>query len=311
MAIYNSLKNIPELNNIVLTIGTFDGVHLGHQALFEILIGRAKETGSETMVITFNPHPQHIIEKGVNPKKYLTGIDEKVELIKKCGVDHIIIIPFDLNFSKITADDFLNEIILSHFNLNSIVVGHDHQFGFKKKGDIKFLNLKKEKYRFEVIEVNAIYNENMIISSSLIRKLIESKNIDKVNLLLGRKYSINGTVIKGDRRGRLLGFPTANIKIEDSLLQIPQNGVYFVQIWLGSKKYFGICNVGFRPTFNCQEEKVIEVYIFINEYMNLYGKELKIEFIQFIRDEKKFESKEKLIDQIKIDKSICQKYLVE
>ena len=142
MAIYNSLKEFPELQNTVLTIGTFDGVHLGHQKLFEILIEKAKTTNSETVVITFNPHPQHVVGKDVNPKKLLTGIDEKVKLIKKIGIDHVAVIPFDLNFSKTLAEDFLKDIILKHFNPNSIIVGHDHHFGYKKQGDIHFLNSK-------------------------------------------------------------------------------------------------------------------------------------------------------------------------
>ncbi|MAJ44119.1 MAG: hypothetical protein CMF96_05145 [Candidatus Marinimicrobia bacterium] len=311
MDIYNSLKKKSKLQNVVMTIGTFDGVHLGHLKLFEILIKKAKTINSESVVITFDPHPQHVIGKGINPKKLLTGIDKKIKLIKKLGVDHIIVIPFDINFSRLTADEFLREIIVKYFKPCSIVIGHDHHFGYKKEGNIKFLNSKKKQYHFEVTEVKADFYKNKIISSTWIRELIESRNIKKINLLLGRKYSIEGTVTKGDGRGRLIGFPTANLKVQNLMLQIPENGVYLVQSWIKRKKFFGMCNIGSRPTFDSQKNKVIEVHIFNSKPMNLYDKELKIEFIQFLRDEQKFESKEDLIDQIKIDKSICHKYLVD
>ena len=309
MAIYNSLKDLPELNNTVLTIGTFDGVHLGHQKLFEILNNKAITTNSESVVITFNPHPQHIIGKGKNPKRLLTGIEEKVSLIKRTGVNHVVVLPFDEAFSKMSAIDFLSEIVVKHFNPNTIIVGHDHHFGFKKKGDIEFLNSHKNNFGFEVEEVKANYFENKIMSSTWIRELIESQKIEKVSLLLGRKFSIKGTVVEGRGRGRLIGFPTANLKIKDPLIQTPQLGVYLVNVLIDEDNIFGVCNVGHRPTFDSQKKKVIEVHLFIINQMNLYGKELKIEFIQFIRNEEKFESKEELIDQIKKDKMICHKIL--
>jgi riboflavin kinase / FMN adenylyltransferase len=308
MVIDNSLKN-PGLKDTVLTIGTFDGVHLGHQMLFEILVERAKATNRESVVITFNPHPQHIIGKGINPKKILTHIDEKVSLISQLGIDHVYVIPFNIGFSKMTAKDFFNNVILNYFNPSAIIVGHDHHFGFKKQGDLNFLNLKKKIHKFKVIEVNPNYYENKIISSSWIRALIESHDINKVNYLLGRNFSIIGIVAEGDGRGRLLGFPTANIEIQYPLIQIPQVGVYLVKVFLLNSIYFGVCNVGYRPTFDSRKKKAIEVHLFLSKTMNLYGKELKVEFIQFIREEEKFASKEILIDQIKKDKAICQKIL--
>ena len=309
MAIYNSLKNLPELKNSVLTIGTFDGVHLGHQKLFEILIESAKTTNSESVVFTFEPHPQHIIGKGHNPKKLLTGINKKTNLISNFGIDHVIILPFDLEFSKSTAMSFLKNVILKHFNPNTIVVGHDHHFGYKKEGDIHFLKSHQNNYGYEVIEVKANYYNDKIISSTWIRELIESHEIELVNSLLGRNFSIMGIVAKGSGRGRLLGFPTANVEIQNPLIQTPQIGVYLVRVISNDNIYFGVCNVGFRPTFDSQKRKVIEVHLFLSKPMNLYGMELKVEFIQFIREEQKFESKEDLIDQIKIDKSVCQKIL--
>ena len=309
MAFYNNLKKLPELKNTVLTIGTFDGVHKGHQKLFEILIERARATKSESVVITFDPHPQHVIGRGINPKKLLTSIEEKIEEITKLGIDYIFVFPFDQKFSKMTAEDFLKEIITKRFNPIEIIVGHDHHFGFKKQGDVEFLINNKMKYGFEVLEVKAKYQSNKIISSTWIRELIESQKIEDVNYLLGRNFSLTGTVAQGNGRGKLLGFPTANIKDWNPLLQSPQNGVYLVNVLSDEITNYGVCNVGFRPTFYSQKEKVIEVHLFISKPLNLYGEELKVEFIQFIRDEDKFESKEELIDQIKKDKAICQKLL--
>jgi len=309
MAFYNSLNNLPELKNTVLTIGTFDGVHRGHQSLFEIMIERGKTTHSESVVITFDPHPQHVIYNGINPKKLITTVKDKVNYLTKLGINHILVIPFDKDFSRISASQFLNEIIIQHFRPKEIIVGHDHHFGFRKNGNIEFLMLQKIKYNFDVIKVDANYQGNKIISSSWIRRLIELKKIEKVNLLLGRNYSLTGIVINGAGRGNSLGFPTANINIQNPLLQLPQNGVYFVKVILKNIHYYGVCNVGTRPTFDTQKTKIIEVYMFLIKPRNFYGKELKVEFIQFIRDEKKFESKEKLIDQIKKDKMICQKIM--
>ena len=261
MAIYNSLKDLPELKKTVLTIGTFDGVHLGHQKLFEILIEKAIATECESVVITFNPHPQHIIGKGVNPKKILTGIEEKISQISKLGIDHVVVIHFDIELSQMTADEFLNQVIIDRFSPLAIIVGHDHHFGYKKQGDIEFLNSQKEALGFEVIKVKANFNSKKIISSSWVRELIESHEIEEVNCLLGRNFSIKGTVAKGDGRGRLLGFPTANINISDPLIQIPKDGVYLVKIISENGIYFGVCNVGYRPTFDSQRKKVIEVHL--------------------------------------------------
>ena len=170
MAIYNSLNHLPELENTVLTIGTFDGVHKGHQSLFEIMIERGKITNYETVVITFDPHPQHVISNGVNPKKLLTAIKDKINYITELGINHILVIPFDKDFSKIIAEQFLKEIIFQQFKPKEIIIGHDHHFGFRKKGDLKFLISNKIKYGFEIVKVNANKKNNEIISSSWIRR---------------------------------------------------------------------------------------------------------------------------------------------
>lgn len=311
MAFISNLINSQNLRNTVLTIGTFDGIHIGHRKLFQVLIDNSKALNSETVVVTFDPHPRHVLEKKGNHKDIISSIDEKIKLIKEIGIDHVVVLPFDINFSKLSAETFLDKIIIKYFHPKIIVVGHDHRFGFKKKGDIYFLKSKLNYYEYDVIEVKALHENNNIISSSLIRKLIAIGRVRKVNKLLGRNLSIKGKVVKGDGRGRTIGYPTANINLINKSTQIPNNGVFVVLTKINKTTYYGMCNIGFRPTFKSEKEKLIEVYLFNYNNLNLYEKELRIEFIQFVRKERKFDSKNKLINQIKKDELFCLKYLVE
>jgi riboflavin kinase/FMN adenylyltransferase len=282
---------------IVLTIGMFDGVHLGHQEILKSIQSYANQHDLETALLTFEPHPRLFL----NPNddfKLLTLVDEKIEYLSQTDLDYLLIQNFNEEFRNLTSEEFI-EYLIQNINLHTLFVGFNHQFGKNRDGDFKKLQSLASKYHFKVIQIEEIIVEDTNkVSSTSIRNLIETGKIKVANHLLGRTYELSGKVIQGEQLGRKLGFPTANIDV-DSLKCIPKNGVYAVRVIIGGKNYFGMMNIGVRPTIN-NNNKQIEVHIF-DFSETIYSKNITVQFIDFIRDEQKFASLEDLITQIKKD----------
>ncbi|OEU63225.1 MAG: riboflavin biosynthesis protein RibF [Desulfobacterales bacterium S5133MH16] len=287
-------------NNAVITIGNFDGVHIGHQALFHEVIEKADAIDGTSIVMTFEPHPVRVLKQNGHPP-LITLYEQKVELIESSGIDVLICIPFTLEFAAISAKEFVEDILLSRIGMKAIVVGEDYTFGKNRKGDIKLLQTYAKNHGFEVIVADWILTLNKSsdrISSTRTRKLVMAGRVAEAQKLLGRHYQIRGVVTTGrNRGGRLLGFPTANIILHDELC--PKTGVYAVSGELGSKTHKGVANIGYSPTFGDQVFSV-EVHILdFNE--NIYDRKIRVNFIQRIRDEKKFSNISELSEQIKKD----------
>jgi riboflavin kinase/FMN adenylyltransferase len=298
MKLIKWMGDIPhEFRDAFVTIGNFDGVHLGHQSLFKTLIQEARLENRKAVVITFDPHPKKILHPDRRPFYLITTLEEKIRLIEKQGIDALLIIPFTLQFSEITAEEFVRHILWDKLHIRKILIGHDYTFGMNKTGNESLLSQFGNKLGFEIGIINAFKVDNAVISSTRLRYAILEGDVQKATAILGRPYNLSGIVIEGSRRGGSLGFPTANIKPVKVL--IPANGVYAAVIHMEGTRYRGVLNIGFNPTF-ADEKLSIEVHI-LDFNDNIYGKNLDILFIDRIRDEKKFECPEKLVEQIKQD----------
>ncbi len=285
--------------NSVVTIGTFDGVHIGHKAIIEKLKTKAKELNCESVIITFSPHPRTVVNKG-DGVFLLTTLEEKKELIKNLNVDKLYIINFTKEFSKKTYQEFLTETIIKKNKAKHIIIGYDHKFGKDRAGDkTNLMELAKENH-IDITIVNPQKVNGLVVSSTKIRNALLNGDLELAKILLGRNYKIEGTVVEGSKRGRTLGFPTANIELSEPKKLLPQNGVYLVKVFVNNQNYFGVLNIGLRPTFNNRVEPIAEVYI-LEFNKNIYGKEISVEFVKRLREEIKFNSKDELIVQIKKD----------
>lgn len=300
MKFYFDKNDGNKLSNTCVTIGTFDGLHLGHQNILNVLKNIAKEKELNTTVVSFDPHPRRIVKKSFDIK-ILTTIDEKREFLEELGIDNFYIINFTEDFSKQTSEEFVKNYIVDRFDAKYLVVGHDHKFGKDRGGDTESLQKLGSELGFGITSVDAVENQGEIISSTKIRDALLNGDVEKANNYLGRSYSLQGEVVKGASRGRVLGFPTANLQLGNQNKLIPQNGVYAVGCSLNDDQLYGVMNIGYRPTFNDTKELVPEVHIF-KFNRNIYGDTLKINFIKRIRPEKKFDSKDELITQIELDK---------
>jgi riboflavin kinase/FMN adenylyltransferase len=295
MQVVRDLNAIEEpLRNPVLTIGNFDGVHTGHLALFEKVKERARAIGGQSVVMTFEPHPIRVMKPGNGPP-LITLTKQKVELIGKAGIDVLFCIPFTREFASISARDFVKTILVDKIGIKEIVVGYDYAFGRNRQGNIPLLREMGEEIGFVVHLMEPIHVDHTLVSSTSIRNLIQEGNLSDAKRLLGRDYQVEGTVVKGrDRGGRLLGYPTANLKPEDELL--PKTGVYAVTVVIGDEQYNGVTNVGYNPTFG---DKTLSVETHMLDYSgDLVGKLIKINFLCRLRDEKSFRHIQELIDQI-------------
>lgn len=310
MKIYNKLSDFKPNGNAIVTTGTFDGVHIGHQLIIKRLIEKAKELGGESVLLTFWPHPRLIISPNENNLKLLTTIDEKTEILETLGIDHFVVLPFSREFSELSSEKYISEILLDGLGTKAMVIGYDHRFGKNREGGIDYLKKHAERFKIEIEEISRQEIENITISSTKIRNAILDGNILVANELLGRPYSFSGPVVKGRQLGRTIGFPTANIQIQKKYKLIPKNGVYATHVFLRNKKYSGIMNIGNRPTVEGHGRSQ-EVHIF-DFSDDIYGETVKIEILDFIREEIKFENVEKLVEQIELDcfsaKQIIAKY---
>lgn len=305
MKIYNCIKDFKPVNNAVVTIGTFDGVHLGHQEVFNQMKLQAKKVNGETVVITFSPHPRLVLSKNKSDLKFIKTDKNKIEHIRKAGIDNLIIIEFTKKFASLNSEEFIKDLIVDYIAPKIIIIGYDHQFGNNREGGFDVLKNFGKKYDFEVIKVKEKEIENITISSTKIRQLLGKGDITRANRLLGHEYSITGTVVKGESIGHNLGFPTANIEVADEYKLIAAVGVYACRVFYNGNCYKGMCNIGYRPTIENTSgvEKTIAIEVNIFEFdSNIYGEEITISFVSWMRDEKKFINKQALSNQLAIDK---------
>jgi len=308
MQVFRDLNHLPDLTGSVITIGTFDGVHSGHHEIIRKITATAKAIEGKSVIITFHPHPRHVIAPE-SPVYYLTTLEEKIRILEKYHVDVVVVVPFSREFSEIAAVDYAEQFLIGKFHPAIIVFGYDHKFGKNRSGDINLLKEIASKYQIKIEEIPAHIIDSLTVSSSKIRRFLKEGAIAEANELLGYPYEISGPVIKGDQIGRTLGFPTANIYVEDSNKLIPADGVYItkVQIKHNAHTYNGLLNIGTRPTFN-KTEKRIEVNILdFNDV--IYGETITVQFMHFIRKDKKFNSANELVTAMNDDKRIALEWI--
>lgn len=309
MKIFKGYENIEFNENTVLTVGSFDGIHKGHKSVLEDLISVSKEKSLRNLVVTFEPHPQVVLKnKFKHPIKILSTLDEKLFLLEKMGVENVWVLEFTEEFSKTSAEDFIIDYLIRKSGLKHFLLGYDHLFGNNREGNEELLKSLSEIHDFDVQKLKPLSEKDVIISSTKIRDAISTCRIKDANKMLGRNFNVLGKVIHGMKRGKQIGFPTANILPENKHKILPGNGAYVVQSEIKNKIYFGMCNIGFRPTFGDLERPLLEIHFFDLD-MNLYDKVLNIEFLNFIREEKKFDVLEKLVSQLKNDKNFSFNFL--
>lgn len=300
MQVFNSIKDLTKNKNTILTLGTFDGIHPGHLKIIDKLVDCSKEKGCRNVVITFHPHPRTVLGSG-GDIKMLTTLAERTRLLEMHGVENILSINFTKEFAALTAEQFIFDYLVNGIGLREIVLGHDHHFGKGRSGNVELLKKIGAKENFSVTTVDAFYINDEVVSSTKIRKALIDGDLKKANILLGRKYSFSGTVIGGDKRGRELGFPTANIKISSREKLLPAIGIYAVRVLFENEEHFGLLSIGNRPTFYTAGELVTEVYIY-NFDREIYDESVTIELVERLRGEEKFNSAEELINQMNKDK---------
>lgn len=300
MQVFDSIKDLTKNKNTVLTLGTFDGIHPGHLKIINKLIDCSKEKGCRNVVIAFHPHPRTVLGSG-SDVKMLTTQEERKDLLEKNGIENFLTINFTKEFASLTAEQFIYDYLINGIGLSEIVLGHDHHFGKDRGGNVELLKKIGAKENFSVTAVDAFYINNAIVSSTKIRNSLIEGDLRRANILLGRNYSFTGTVIGGDKRGRELGYPTANIKLSSQEKLLPAIGIYAVRVLLNNEKHIGLLSIGKRPTFYDAGNLVTEVYIY-NFNREIYGEEVTIELVERLRGEEKFNSAEDLISQMNKDK---------
>jgi riboflavin kinase/FMN adenylyltransferase len=300
--VHRDLEQLPNFNKAVITIGTFDGVHLGHQQIIKQLEAEALQIGGETVIITFHPHPRKVVFEGKREIKILTTLDEKIELLGGKGVDHLVVCPFNELFSNQTATEYVENFLVKKFKPHTIIIGYDHRFGKDRAGNYQLLEELGLKYNYRVKEIPQHVINEVTISSTKVREALFNGDVDTANKLLGYDYFFEGTVVEGKRIGRRIGYPTANVLVEDEEKLVPGYGVYAVEVSLDKEvlRLKGMMNIGTNPTVG-GTTRTIEVNIFeFNE--NVYGRRMRVFVKAFLRPEIKFDGIEELVDQLAQDK---------
>ncbi len=306
MKVWNSIDEFAATGKTVVTLGTFDGVHLGHRKILSRLTSHGDRNRNESVVLTFFPHPRTILDAD-RTVRLLNTMDEKTELLKKSGIDNLIIHPFDKMFSQLTAEEFVETILVKKLKVVKIVIGHDHRFGRDRSANIDDLVGFGKRFGFEVEQISPKEVDEVTISSTKIRKALANGDIELANQYLGYPYLLTGSVVKGRQMGRKLGFPTANINVAEPYKLIPKDGVYAVASTIDGQIVYGMMNIGNNPTFDLAT-KSIEIHFFDFE-TNLYDKKLRVKLVDRIRDEQKFANFEELQEQLARDKKHAQKLL--
>ena len=300
MKVYHGVESFIPPKFSVVTTGTFDGVHEGHMELLNRIKVLAQERNGETVVVSFDPHPRSVIHPD-QELKLLHTIEEKIERLSKAGIDHFVIFPFTLEFSRMSSFDFVNEVLVNSLKAKLLVIGYDHQFGRNREGSIIDLEEYANTYGFEIEQIEAQTFEDINISSTKIRKALKEGDFETANQFLGYDYMLSGKVVHGNKLGASIGFPTANIAVENSFKLIPANGVYVVEVIVEGEVFGGMLNIGSKPTVNSSGDKSIEVNIF-DFSKDIYNQQLQINFKNRLRSEVKFDSINELKDQLALDK---------
>lgn len=300
MKIHRDIDNIPHITNAVVTTGTFDGVHPGHRSILSRLNKTAADIGGQSVLITFYPHPRTVINPDFTDLKLLNTQAEKEALLARTGLDHLIVIPFTKEFSQITAEEYIKTILVDKIGVKKLVIGYDHRFGKGRGGSFRELQEMSPDFGFEVEEISALEIDGVAVSSTKIRQALLAGEVDEAAEKLGYMYPLTGTVIHGDKLGRTLGFPTANLSQADPLKLIPSNGIYAVYVQVTDKRYRGMLHIGPRRTLNDPSHR-IEVNL-LDFSGDLYGQEISLFFVKKLRDEMKFESLADLTNQMESDK---------
>lgn len=290
----------------VVTIGTFDGVHAGHQKIIKRLVDAAKIENLESVIFTFFPHPRMVLQKE-SGLKLINTIEERTEILEKTGIDHLVIHPFTQQFSRLTAQEFVRDILVNRLKAKKVIIGYDHRFGRNRTADINTLKKFGEEYGFDVEEITKQEVDQVAVSSTKIRNALLDGRVEQANNYLQTPFSLEGTVVKGRGLGKEFNYPTANLSIKEDYKLIPKNGVYVVRSFINGKRYFGMMNIGNNPTVG-GEEQTIETYFF-NLDEDLYGQELHLEMLVRIRDEKKFNSIEALKIAMRQDEAFSRQYI--
>jgi riboflavin kinase/FMN adenylyltransferase len=305
LRIFNDLNTVAEISNPVVTIGTFDGVHLGHQKILQTLLNEAHDIDGESVLLTFYPHPRMILYPESHGMKLLQTQAEKMEKLSEYGLKNLIIYPFSFDFSRLTALEFVRDILVNKLHVRKIIIGYDHQFGKNREGNIQYLKDVADTYEFEVIEIPAQDIDEVNISSTKIREALLNGDVQRAAVFLGQPYVLSGKVVRGRALGRTIGFPTANIEVNSDLKLVPGIGVYAVEVHVERNVYRGMLNIGKRPTIVSTDDVHLEVHI-LDFQEDIYDKVITIRFMERVRDEQKFESVEALKEQLQKDEKFVR-----
>ncbi|GDX49505.1 riboflavin biosynthesis protein [Bacteroidota bacterium] len=303
-SLYRNPSEVPKISPLVITQGTFDGVHLGHQKVLKHVVDLAREQRTQSLLITYHPHPRLVVEPNNRELRMLSSIEEKAEAVFALGIDYVLILPFTQEFSQLSPEAFVANILVKQLNVHTIVIGYDHHFGIHRSGDFNTLIRLSKQFNFAIQEIPASTIDEIAVSSTRIRKALSNSSLYDANQLIGRPYQLTGTVIHGKQLGRTIGFPTANIHINDPYKLIPSFGVYAGICLVENKRFKMVCNIGVRPTVD-GENISIEAHLFDFD-KNIYGEHLTLFLVQYLRNEKKFDSIEALKSQILLDAQQAQ-----
>lgn len=310
MIVVRSLARITKDTNSVVTVGTFDGVHLAHQEILRDVVSRARMKEARSVVVTFEPHPKEVVGNADRPVRLLATIEERESLIRKLNVDVLFVIDFTYEFSRISAQEFYGQYVVNGIGVNEVVVGYDHMFGRDRTAGIEDLVQMGQKYNFSVSAVQQYRVDGVVVSSTLVRNVIAEGDVERAARLLGYTFTLKGSVVHGDGRGRTIGFPTANVRPITESKIVPGSGVYFVGILLRGRQLFGMMNIGVRPTVQSGGGVSLEVHIFgLTE--DIYGEYVEISFLRKLREEQKFASLEHLTQQLNIDRETSLRFIAE
>lgn len=301
MNIFNNIEDFKRIHNAVTTVGFFDGVHLGHQKIINLLLKKAQDQETESVIVTFEPHPRLYFDPTASQNlKLITDIEEKINLFRNLGVHNLLIIPFDGRIANLSSEDFIENIIIEKIGTHTLLLGHDHRFGKNREGSFEYLKQNQAKFGIQVFEISRLDIDEAAVSSTRIRNFLNNGEVGSAATLLGRNYSITGTVIEGKKLGRNIGFPTANIHIGSPYKLLPKMGVYAVEVVIDEQEFGGMLNIGFNPTVNASNLKHIEVHIF-DFKEDIYNKKITLRFLSRLRDEQKFNGIEALKTQLSQD----------
>jgi len=301
LKVFNGIESYDSPVPTAITTGTFDGVHKGHRKILDQLISEARSINGKSVLVTFSPHPRLVLFPDSKGPLLLTTMEERMHLLEDTGLDHLIVHPFSRDFSRIPALNYIRDYLVGKLNMQRLVIGYDHQFGRNREGSIDELREMAPLYSFEVTEIPAQDVDEVSVSSTKVRKALAAGDIQLVSKYLGYEYFVQGTVVKGHQRGRQLGFPTANLKLNSEWKLIPKRGVYAVRVEMEGQSYDGMLNIGVNPTFGTEGRETLEAHL-LNFDSDIYGAEMVVTFIDRLRDEAKFESADELVQQIERDK---------